>query len=66
MSAYQKKDVDIPQNEDLGIPSVHVNIPPSQPNKPNYKPSAMYHFQDNVRRKLTLKINAGNAKIASM
>ena len=54
--------VDIPQNKDMNIPSVHANIPPSQTNKPNYKPCSMYHSHNIVRRKLTLKINDGNEK----
>ena len=62
----QKKDVDIPkkinvnitQNKDVNIPSVHINIPPS----PTNKPSSLYYYQNIVRRKLTLKINTGNDK----
>ena len=58
----QKIDVNIPQNKDMEIPSVHVNIPPSQTNTPNYKPSSLYYYQNIVRRKLTLKVNASNDK----
>ena len=46
----------------MNIPSVHVNIPPSQINKPKYNPNSFYQYKDIVRRKLTLKINAGNDK----
>ena len=57
-----KIDVNIPQNKDVNILSVHVNIPPSQTKKPKYNPSSLYHCQKIVRRKFTLKINAGNDK----
>ena len=59
MSAYQKEDISIPkkidvnvlENKIVNIPSVCVSIPLSQTNKPNYKSSKMYHFQDIVRKK---------------
>ena len=46
----------------MNIFSVHVNIPSFQTNKSNYKPSSFYQYENIVRRKLTLKINAGNDK----
>ena len=57
-----KRDLNIRQRKDVNIPSVHVNIPESQTNKPNYKPSSFYQYKEFVRRKLTLKINTGNDK----
>ena len=66
MSTYSKKgcrhtqkiNVNISQNKDVNIPSVHINIPLS----PTNKPSPLYYYQTIVRRKLTLKINTGNDK----
>ena len=57
-----KMDVNILQHKDVNKLSVHVNIHPSQTNKPNYKPSSLYHCQNIVRKNFTLKINAGNDK----
>ena len=34
----------------------------SQTNKPNYKPSSTYQYITIIRRKMILKINAGNDK----
>ena len=52
MSSYKQKWCRHTQKKDV----------PSQPKKPNYKPSSFYQYENIGRRKWTLKINARNNK----
>ena len=47
----------------MNIPPDNIDIPSSQTNLPNYNPNFIYHYNyEPIRRKITLKIDAGNDK----